>query len=240
MVAATQELSEEPHAELRAVGLGRLGGAVALGDVRHLVGQDARQLSLVAHGLDQPAVDVDVSAGQRKGVDFGGIHDTGPVREPRARRSGGQAPHDGVDVALGRGVAHHRELSLRVRGRLASHLGVLLHGEEIDGRRGRGIREARGHERGAQQTTGENSDHAAPPRKPDDVTEESKQGAIPAWPAARRPVSQVTRLTTISAPRILRRPVTRGAPRRMPTAGDRHRPAQPRHGRHLNWWRVGG
>jgi hypothetical protein len=105
---------------------------VAQRHVRHLVGQHAGQLALVARGVDGAAVDVHVAARQRERVDVGRVHDLDLVGPAVAGGLRGQAPDDVGDVLLRPAVAQDGELPFRLGGRLLADLELLLLGEDVE------------------------------------------------------------------------------------------------------------
>ncbi len=103
--------------------------SMAQGHVGHLVGQHAGQLRFASRRLEQAAVYVHRPAGEREGVDLGGVHRLDRVGIARARSLRRQLPDDLVEVAVRVSIVQQRKLPLGFRCGLTSDLDVLLHAE---------------------------------------------------------------------------------------------------------------
>ncbi len=135
-----QEPAQYAESGLAEIGLRGLVGPVAQGHVGHLVGQHAGQLRLASRRLEEAAVHVHRAAGEREGVDLGGVHGLDRVGIARARSLRGQLGDDLVEVAVHVRIAQQRELSLGLHRGLTSDLDVLLHAEQVEAGRRTAVR----------------------------------------------------------------------------------------------------
>ena len=97
--------------------------------MRHLVGEDTGQLRLASSRLEQAAIHVHRTAGEREGVDLRRVDGLDRVRIGRPRSVCRQLLDDLVEVAVRVPIVEQRELPLGFHGGLTSDLDVLLYAE---------------------------------------------------------------------------------------------------------------
>jgi hypothetical protein len=125
-VANAGERAHDCHARIRFLRFFHLLHRVSLHDVADLVAQRASELVQTIRALDEPAIDVDVTAGKCERVDLFCIDDVKVPVEIRPARFTRYRFAEVLDIAADGGIVHDRQLRIYFLGVLATQLDFLI------------------------------------------------------------------------------------------------------------------
>jgi hypothetical protein len=125
-VADARERAHDGDSDVRLFRGLHLFDGVALDHVTDLVAESSGQLVQLFRALDQPSIDVDISAGQCKGVDLLRVHDVEMPIQVRAAGSLRDRVAKSLDVSTDGRIGYDRDLGVDFLGVLPAESDFLV------------------------------------------------------------------------------------------------------------------